>query len=162
MDKSARFNFVFDDGGREDAGYKGMAGDCVVRSVAIATGEDYKTIYEAMWAIVRRQREAGVKGADKVSPRSGVPRGVYEQYLFENGWEWHTQMRVGQKARTHVLPYELPREDVIVRLSGHMSAIVNGEIHDTFDPSREGTRTVYGFFVRREGAYAKSQRKKAG
>ena len=30
--------FQFNDGGRVVAGYKGSAGDCVVRSVAISTG----------------------------------------------------------------------------------------------------------------------------
>ena len=31
--------FVVDDGGRADAGYKGQTGDCVCRSIAIATGK---------------------------------------------------------------------------------------------------------------------------
>ena len=32
-------DFVFHDGGRAAAGYKGMTGDCVTRSIAIATGK---------------------------------------------------------------------------------------------------------------------------
>ena len=39
----------FDDGGRTDAGYKGKAGDCVVRSVAIVTGLPYKKIYDDLY-----------------------------------------------------------------------------------------------------------------
>jgi len=31
-----------DDGGRTAAGYKGQAGDCVVRSIAIVTGMPYQ------------------------------------------------------------------------------------------------------------------------
>ena len=38
--------FQFNDGGRVAAGYKGSAGDCVVRSVAIATGLPYQEIYD--------------------------------------------------------------------------------------------------------------------
>ena len=33
------------DGGRAAAGYKGQAGDCVVRSIAIATGIAYQKVY---------------------------------------------------------------------------------------------------------------------
>ena len=36
----------FDDGGRSAAGYKGKTGDCVVRSIAIATGLPYQQIYD--------------------------------------------------------------------------------------------------------------------
>ena len=35
-----------DDGGRANAGYKGIAGDCVVRSIAIAANLSYKKVYE--------------------------------------------------------------------------------------------------------------------
>ena len=34
------------DGGRAAAGYKGQAGDCVVRSIAIATGMNYQKVYD--------------------------------------------------------------------------------------------------------------------
>ena len=33
---------TYNDGGREDAGYKGKTGDCGTRAIAIATGLDYQ------------------------------------------------------------------------------------------------------------------------
>ena len=36
----------FNDGGRAAAGYEGQAGDCVVRSIAIATGMPYQKVYD--------------------------------------------------------------------------------------------------------------------
>ena len=39
--------FVFNDGERKLAGYKGSAGDCVVRSICIATGLPYQAVYDA-------------------------------------------------------------------------------------------------------------------
>ena len=33
-------DYRYDDGGREAAGYRGKTGDCVVRAIAICTGED--------------------------------------------------------------------------------------------------------------------------
>ena len=41
-------DFVFHDGGRAAAGYKGKTGDCVARSIAIATGKPYQEVYEAL------------------------------------------------------------------------------------------------------------------
>ena len=38
-----------DDGGRSAAGYKGQAGDCVVRSIAIVTGMSYQKVYEDLY-----------------------------------------------------------------------------------------------------------------
>ena len=40
--------FVYDDGGRKEAGYKGYTGDCVTRAIAIASGLPYAQVYEAM------------------------------------------------------------------------------------------------------------------
>ena len=38
-----------DDGGRSAAGYKGKAGDCVVRSIAIVTGMSYQKVYQDLY-----------------------------------------------------------------------------------------------------------------
>ena len=50
--------FQFNDGGRIAAGYKGSAGDCVVRSVAIATGLPYQKIYDLVNKLSARERRA--------------------------------------------------------------------------------------------------------
>jgi hypothetical protein len=34
----------------------------------------------------------------------------------------------------------------VARLSRHLCAVVDGVVHDTFDPSRDGTRCVYGYW----------------
>jgi hypothetical protein len=38
--------WVYDDGGRAVAGFKGTAEDCVTRAIAIATAMDYRTVYK--------------------------------------------------------------------------------------------------------------------
>ena len=40
--------FIRDDGGRAAAGFKGSAGDCVARSIAIAAGLPYAEVYVAL------------------------------------------------------------------------------------------------------------------
>ena len=39
-------SYVYNDGGRERAGYKGKAGDCGVRALAIALQLPYKEVYD--------------------------------------------------------------------------------------------------------------------
>jgi hypothetical protein len=68
--------FQFSDGGRVAAGYKGSAGDCVVRSVAIATGLPYQqsttslTSYRPAneWANV--SGEQAMRGPEFTNPQS--------------------------------------------------------------------------------------------
>jgi hypothetical protein len=38
--------FIYDDGGRKNANYKGQTNDCVTRSIAIVTGKSYKEVYD--------------------------------------------------------------------------------------------------------------------
>ena len=40
--------FVVDDGGREQAGYKGSTSDCVVRAISIAGGRPYQEVYDSI------------------------------------------------------------------------------------------------------------------
>ena len=43
-------DFRFHDGGRSNY-FKGEAGDCVVRAIAIATNTDYKVVYDELFQI---------------------------------------------------------------------------------------------------------------
>ena len=40
--------YLFNDGGRKAAGYKGTAGDCGARAMAIALGLDYQAVYKEL------------------------------------------------------------------------------------------------------------------
>ena len=44
------------DGGRKDAGFRGECRDCVVRSIAIATGMEYRRVYEDINYMAKRER----------------------------------------------------------------------------------------------------------
>lgn len=131
---------TFDDGGREAAGFKGTAGDCVVRAIAIASGLDYRTVYEELRGRNKRHPKGG-------SPRDrGTPRDVYHAYLLELGFEWTPTMKIGSGCRVHARPDELPGGTLVLRLSKHLCAMIDGVVHDTYDPTRDGTRCVYGYY----------------
>jgi hypothetical protein len=137
--------FQFDDGGRKAAGYKGSSGDCVVRSVAIATGLPYQQIYDSVNHLAKRER-TGKRKRGKSDARTGVYKGTTRKLLESLGWHWTPTMEIGSGCQVHLRADELPPGRLIVSVSGHLTAVVDGVIHDTHDPSRRGTRCVYGYW----------------
>lgn len=155
-------NFQFDDGGRVAAGFEGKAGDCVTRAISIATERPYQEVYDALWSEIteyaathrdraakRIQRGNGLKGT---TPRNGVSRKIIRQYLTGLGWKWTPTMGIGTGCRVHLRDGELPAGRIIVSVSKHLVAVIDGVIHDTYDPSRDGTRCVYGYYSMPEAA----------
>jgi hypothetical protein len=64
------------------------------------------------------------------------------------GWVSTPTMAIGSDCTVHLRDGELPGGRLIVSVSKHMVAVVDGVIHDASDPSRDGTRCVYGCWKR--------------
>ena len=151
---TAGMRWVYDDGGREAAGFKGYTGDCVVRAIAIATGRAYQSVYAALHCnaladpvlMAQLTRRYGARAREHASPRAGVNRRVYDRYLAESAWTWTPTMQVGQGCRVHLRAEEMPPGRLIARVSRHMCAVIDGVVHDIADPSRAGKRCVYGYW----------------
>lgn len=137
---------VYNDGGRAAAGFKGSAGDCVCRSVAIVTGRPYKEVYERLAAGTGAQRATKRKGKRAASARNGIntKRKWFRDYMTELGLRWVPTMKIGSGCKVHLADGELPNGKIIVSLSRHYTAVVDGIIHDTFDPQREMWINVAG------------------
>lgn len=136
--------WVYDDGGRAAAGYRGSTGDCVTRAIAIATEMSYQEVYDDLFVLAR----IGGKKKGTVSPRTGVRPNVTRTYLAQLGWTWTPTMQIGSGTTVHARADELPAGRLILRLSKHIVAMIDGVIHDTHDPTRDGTRCVYGVWER--------------
>jgi hypothetical protein len=153
---SLRLPFVFDDGGRSEAGFRGQGDDCVARAVAIAADLPYAEVYAVIATGVGSER--GSRGA---TARRGVhtQRKWFRDLMRDLGFTWVPTMHVGKGCTTHLSRGELPMGRLVVKLSKHTAAVVDGVIHDIFDPSRETEvaeadgsvrlvhRCVYGFWV---------------
>jgi hypothetical protein len=137
--------FVFHDGGRLAAGYKGRTGDCVTRSIAIVTGKPYQEVYDALNEIARSER-MGKRKRKRSDSRTGVFRYSYHRYMQSLGWRWTSTMSIGSGCQVHLRSTELPQGTLLVKVSRHLTAVIDGVIHDTHDCSRGGTRCVYGYF----------------
>jgi len=133
-----------DDGGRGAAGFRGEAGDCAVRAAAIATGLPYREVYDRINLLAKAERPRG-KGK-RSSAREGVWPRTLGKLLAEEGFEWTPTMSIGSGTTVHLRADELPSGRLVVRCSKHYTAVVEGVVHDTHDPTREGTRAVYGYW----------------
>lgn len=142
-------NFVYDDGGRKEAGFEGAAGDCVCRSIAIASGLSYAEVYGRLNNLAELERPNARKGrarGRRSSARNGVFKSTYVRLLQELGFKWTPTMQIGSGCKVHLRANELPAGRLVVSCSKHLVAVIDGVIHDTYDPSREGTRCVYGYW----------------
>ena len=126
---------VYNTGGREKY-FKGYAGDCVTRAFAIATGRDYKEVYDELSAMLPKGQSA----------RDGVPQKICRKYADQIGWEWVPCMTIGSGCKVHLRSDELPGGTIICRVSKHLVAVIDGVLQDTYDCTRGGTRCVYGYW----------------
>lgn len=135
------------DGGRSGAGLKGKAGDCACRALAITTGMSYLTAFDLINTTAtcerRGKRKRGVSNAS-----SGVYRACMVRVMAALGWTWVPTMFIGSGCKVHLREDELPSGRLLVSLSLHYTAVIDGVIHDTYNPSRGGTRCVYGYWHR--------------
>lgn len=132
----------YNDGGRDEAGYTGDTNDCVVRAVAIIAGIDYQQVYDDIYALAKTERRSKNRKT-RSGARNGVHKVTWRKYIKSLGFEWVPTMKIGGGCRVHLRDKELPRGRLIVRVSKHLTAVIDGVIHDTHDCSRNGSRCVY-------------------
>ena len=130
--------YIFNDGGRAAAGFKGTAGDCAARAMAIALGIDYKAAYQEL---AQANKDMGFPK----SVRNGIMKNTYDMVLARHGWVWHSAPKFdGRKARCS----DMPAGSVIARQARHFVAVIEGEANDMFDCTH---RMVYGYWAKSGG-----------
>jgi hypothetical protein len=141
--------YQYNDGGRKAAGYKGKTGDCVTRAIAIAADLPYAEVYARLAKETGNQR-AGKNGKRSASAANGinVNRKWYKDYMISLGFAWVPTMGIGTGCKVHLDANELPAGRLVVHVSKHSVCILDGVIHDTFNPDRGGSRCVYGYWIK--------------
>lgn len=137
--------FVYNDGGRSKYFKAEQVGDCVTRAIAIATEQDYKVVYDAINRLAKQEKITSRKRSIS-NARNGVYKETIRKYMNSIGWKWHPTMKIGQGCTTHLREDELPRGRLVVSVSKHETAVIDGVLHDTYDCSRGGDRCVYGYY----------------
>lgn len=142
----------FNDGGRAAAGYEGRTGDCVARSIAIAAELPYQEVYDRLSLGNATQRKTGKQKRGVKTAGSGISVGRkwFKSYMAELGFRWVATMGIGMGCKVHLREDELPKGRIIVALSRHYAAVIDGVLHDTYEDSRGGTRCVYGYWIKEQ------------
>lgn len=145
--------FHYHDGGRREAGYKGDTGDCVVRAIAIATDRAYQEVYDDI-NVFCKTKGGRFKGEKKSpsSSRTGIRKPITRKYMQSIGWQWVPTMHIGSGCHTHLKADELPEGRLVVQVSRHVVAVIDGVVFDNADPTRSGTRCVYGYYKKPDAA----------
>lgn len=108
------------DGGRSKYYKRAKMGDCVIRSISLALGQDYKQTFEELceWAI---------KLGDLPNTQY-----VYERYLKHKGWSKQPAQRTREGRLQEVVDYRGPR--CLMHTRSHLTYINSeGNLEDTWD-----------------------------
>jgi hypothetical protein len=162
--KDGRCRFVKNDGGRRRsgiarAGRKDEVSDCVARAIAIATRKPYREVHDALTVAKVRDVAAGKSDWTRRARRKGgvyafhadhgVGDEVYGPYLKDLGWRFTSTKELPRGRGVHLRADELPKGRLMVLLPGHLTAVIDGVIHDTLDCSDEGRRRIRGYWTER-------------
>jgi hypothetical protein len=145
--------FVYSDGGRADAGLPATNGagetlhDCVCRAIAIESERNYGKVYEKLSAL---------GWSPGKSNRFEDEMERVDACLTANGWTWtpfigHLVYLCAEHLCADGLP---PSGRLIVRCSGHLTAVIDGVVHDIFNCSERGLigepppPRVFGYYQR--------------
>lgn len=142
------------DGGRKAAGFRGKnAADCVCRSIAIASKRPYHEVYARLAQGNAAQRKAPGKRPHRSHGKATACDGIvvqrkwFKDYMAELGFVWTSTMGIGTGCKVHLREGELPMKGrLVVAVSRHYTAVIDGVMHDTHNPSRGGRRCVYGYW----------------
>lgn len=125
---------IFNDGGRAKY-FKGFAGDCAARAMAIALNLDYKYCYNEL-------ANAHCARTGKKTARNGIYKSDFNEVMKRHGWEWRSAPKFdGRKARAT----DMPSGSVIVQMARHYAAVVDGVVNDTWNSS---DKMVYGYWAK--------------
>tara|TARA_R100001244_G_scaffold19724_2_gene20543 strand:+ start:1933 stop:2361 length:429 start_codon:yes stop_codon:yes gene_type:complete len=131
--------WIKEDGGRKDAfpnqKLKTHVGDCVVRALSIAMEQKYKTTMNDLFAL---GLELGcMPNTDQ----------CWREYLSRKGW---IENKFG-KQLVRINSIKIPRDQfVLCQTAGHLVAINDAELYDTFDArknSRRDWKRVFRYYV---------------
>lgn len=114
---------------------KTKAGDCVTRSIVMATDLSY----EEVWGyFTQHEKQSGNK---RGTADSGVDHRVAKTYLLRLGWRY-TECPSGTKFIAANLPAEC-----IVNIPGHYAYVKNGIVYDTYDCRGKRKRRLDGYYT---------------
>lgn len=143
------FPWQMSDGGRTASGFtEPDVRDCGVRALAHITGRAYGEIRSEIETVIRDR--PGRVAADPESVEGGLKRRTLARLLGES-WAWvptHKNSPHYSGDTVRFISADLPATGhLLVSVRDHYSALIDGVIYDTFDPT-VGAPVVHGYFTK--------------
>ena len=131
--------FNYNDGGRSKYFKANNVGDCVTRAIAIATGRDYKEVYDTLNEMAKKESTKKHRGHKRSQSRNGVFKETWKRYLAQAGWVHVSTCVIGSRnSKVKFVDGALPEKGTyIVQLSRHLTTLIDGVINDTYDCSKK-------------------------
>lgn len=129
----------FNDGGRAKAGYITHARDCVCRSIAIVENAPYKAIYQALNLMIK----CGVGIPEHSLCQTSAREGVFTETWTVLAAALQYRKIYEPSASVLLRNYVFPEGRFLVHTPRHLTAIVNGEIQDTWDCSGQKILSIW-------------------
>ena len=109
---------------------KDITTDCVIRSIAIALDQDYKSTFYELLDVSRETLE--VPSDEK----------CYDKYLEEKGW---VKKKPKRNSRNRLLKVgQFPTDGVyLIHTSGHLTCLKDGVIKDVWNCSKSSAYSYY-------------------
>jgi hypothetical protein len=128
------FRFKQDDGGRAQSRRPRQKNDCTVRALAVTLGIEYDFAYEVLASFGRKS------GA-------GFPFKTHAAAIFANcsadaTWTAFQAVKGERRLTLPAFCARYPAGRYIVSMAKHITVVVDGVVHDDFQPGEE--RCVYG------------------
>jgi hypothetical protein len=124
--------YCFNDGGRAaDYGRTRRGSDCVARSIAIASGQSYMATLIALCDLAV---EIGAMPNDKW---------LYEKYLEKIGFTKRGTPRDERNRKIRLCDWQFRNGRAVVNVSGHLTAVIDGVVQDTWDCRRKCCNTIW-------------------
>ncbi len=131
--------FIKNDGGRSKAfpQAKKRIGDCVIRSIAIATKKDYKVVWNDLFSL---SKENGHFPNDDENCIAYIEKLGYQRIKFGK-----KLVRINSK--------HIPKDATIIcHVRRHWVTMVNGDIHDTWDSRKNSIgdySRVFSYYIKK-------------
>lgn len=141
--------FVYNDGGRSNYFKVGNVGDCCCRAICNTTGLDYKRIYDLINKISVLESTKHHRRGQTSSARDGVFKETAIKIIEALGGEKVKVQEFGSSIKCHLCDEDLNQYNkgsYLLILSKHYSSLINGDLVDTYDCSRDGDRQVYSMY----------------
>ena len=146
--------FEYNDGGRKKAGYKGIAGDCIVRAISIATEIPYQEVYDELFEMGKNwigRSKSAKKIRKNPSPRNGTSWKLAREYLKNKGW-----IRVTGNLKLDDEKFK--NGTYLCGVRKHLTVVKDGVLLDSWDSQMTSghfapktIKTVFSHYVREGG-----------